>query len=103
MHQNQNFKTISFGFDLVLAGVSRSPKYWGGVKNFEYFLKNLENFLKDFENFLKNCENFLKNFENFLKNFENSLKDFENFQKDLKNFEKIGGLNDFFKKFHQFS
>ncbi len=86
-------------------GVSRSPKYWGGVKNFEnflknfeYFLKNVENFLKDFENFLKDFENFLKNCENFLKNFENSLKDFENFQKDFKNFEKIGGLNDFFLK-----
>jgi hypothetical protein len=72
-------------------GVSRSPKNWGGVKNFE-------NFLKNFENFLKNFENFLKNFENFLKNFENFLKDFENFQKNFKNFEKIGGLNDFLKK-----
>ncbi len=58
--------------------MSRSPKNWGGVKNF-----------------LKNVENFLKNVENFLKNF---LEDFENFQKNFENFEKIGGLNDFFKK-----
>jgi hypothetical protein len=26
----------------IKAGVPRSPKYWGGVKNFENFLKNFE-------------------------------------------------------------
>jgi hypothetical protein len=46
------------------SGVSRSPKNWGGVKN---FLKNVENFLKNVENFLKNFENFLKIFWKILK------------------------------------